>query len=211
MRDTTTSDTAVQPTTPLRSGGPGSLVGWDTLGYQGRNFVGRARPRPRSPRSPARPRPTPIRAYAGIASAGECRGAGPIGRRRPASAPAVSTGRTCWSPGPPGPVGWTRPRSTRFEYETGGDSAAVAIQYSYLPSWASFLVDQDQGPGGRPRAVRRGLPEVVRATGRAATQVVRVRVEPGLVRGGDRRSAGRRTWPTAPTASCWPARRPSTR
>ena len=32
VRDTTTSDTAVQPTTPLRSGGPGSLVAWDTLG-----------------------------------------------------------------------------------------------------------------------------------------------------------------------------------
>ena len=32
VRDTTTSDTAVQPTTALRSGGPGSLVAWDTLG-----------------------------------------------------------------------------------------------------------------------------------------------------------------------------------
>ena len=31
-----------------------------------------------------------------------------------------------------------------FEYETGGDSAEVSIQYSYLPSWASFLVDQEK-------------------------------------------------------------------
>ena len=29
-----------------------------------------------------------------------------------------------------------------FEYLTGGDSAVVAIQYSYLPSWLSYLVDQ---------------------------------------------------------------------
>ena len=40
IRDTTTSETAVQPTTSLRSGGPGSLVAWDSLGYQGRNFAG---------------------------------------------------------------------------------------------------------------------------------------------------------------------------
>ena len=29
-----------------------------------------------------------------------------------------------------------------FEYLSGGDSAIVAIQYSYLPSWISYLVDQ---------------------------------------------------------------------
>jgi uncharacterized membrane protein len=29
-----------------------------------------------------------------------------------------------------------------FEYLTGGDSAMVAMQYSYLPSWLSYLVDQ---------------------------------------------------------------------
>jgi uncharacterized membrane protein len=31
-----------------------------------------------------------------------------------------------------------------FEYLTGGDSAIVAMQYSYLPSWISFLVDQEK-------------------------------------------------------------------
>ena len=31
-----------------------------------------------------------------------------------------------------------------FEYLSGGDSAAVAIQYSYLPSWISYLVDQSK-------------------------------------------------------------------
>jgi uncharacterized membrane protein len=29
-----------------------------------------------------------------------------------------------------------------FEYLTGGDSAVLAMQYSYLPSWLSYLVDQ---------------------------------------------------------------------
>ena len=31
-----------------------------------------------------------------------------------------------------------------FEYLTGGDSAIVAMQYSYLPSWISYLVDQEE-------------------------------------------------------------------
>jgi len=29
-----------------------------------------------------------------------------------------------------------------FEYLTGGDCATIAIQYSYLPSWISYLVDK---------------------------------------------------------------------
>ena len=40
VKDAMISNTVAQPTTPLRSGGPGSLIGWDTLGYQGRNFAG---------------------------------------------------------------------------------------------------------------------------------------------------------------------------
>ena len=31
-----------------------------------------------------------------------------------------------------------------FEYLTAGDSAIVAIQYSYLPSWLSYAVDQER-------------------------------------------------------------------
>ena len=69
VRDGTTSDTAVQPTTPLRSGGPGSLVGWDTLGYQGRNFVGQGPTAAEIAAFSGTPAPEPIRAYAGIESA----------------------------------------------------------------------------------------------------------------------------------------------
>ena len=39
--------------------------------------------------------------------------------------------------------GWLAPWAVdSFEYLTGGDSAIVGMQYSYLPSWLSFLVDQ---------------------------------------------------------------------
>jgi len=142
-RDTTTSDTAVQPTTPLRSGGPGSLVAWDSLGKQGRNFVGQGPTAAEIGAFTGTTAKEPIRAYAGIASAAnvEDRAALAVadleragGFDRAYLMVAGSTG-----------TGWLDPAAVAsFEYETGGDSAEVSIQYSYLPSWASFLVDQEK-------------------------------------------------------------------
>ena len=67
---------------------------------------------------------------------------GPRWRSPTWNGPAGSSASTCWWPGTTG-TGWVDPGAINaFEYETGGNSAAVAIQYSYLPSWASFLVDQ---------------------------------------------------------------------
>src|SRR6266545_4091795 len=40
VRNTTTAEGAVQPTSALRSGGPGSLVSWESLGRQGRSITG---------------------------------------------------------------------------------------------------------------------------------------------------------------------------
>ena len=41
--------------------------------------------------------------------------------------------------------GWVDPALVdTFEYLSGGDCATVAIQYSYLPSWISYLVDQSK-------------------------------------------------------------------
>src|SRR5436190_15545235 len=39
LRDTKTAEGVHQPTTGLRSGGPGSVIPWDTLGWQGRKFI----------------------------------------------------------------------------------------------------------------------------------------------------------------------------
>ena len=41
--------------------------------------------------------------------------------------------------------GWVDPGAVdSVEYMTGGDSATVSMQYSYLPSWMSYLVDQER-------------------------------------------------------------------
>jgi uncharacterized membrane protein len=143
VKDTTTSDHALQPTTPLRSGGPGSLIGWDTLGYQGRNFAGEGPTAAEISAFTGQTASEPIRAYAGIDSAADAEG-----RARLAVADLQRAGGFDRSyllvTGTTG-TGWVDPAAINsFEYETGGDSAAVAIQYSYLPSWASFLVDQER-------------------------------------------------------------------
>ena len=143
VRDTTTSDTAVQPTTGLRSGGPGSLIGWDTLGYQGRNFTGSGPTAQQIAAFTHTSAMEPIRTYAGIASADTVEDRAALAVADLDRAGGFTRGSLLVT-GTTG-TGWVDPAAINsFEYITGGNSAAVAIQYSYLPSWASFLVDQDK-------------------------------------------------------------------
>ncbi len=155
VRDTTTSDTAVQPTSSLRSGGPGSLIGWDTLGYQGRNFAGTGPTPDEIAAFTHNPAMEPIRAYAGIASAENVEDRAALAVADLDRAGGFTRGSLLVT-GTTG-TGWVDPAAINsFEYMTGGNSAAVAIQYSYLPSWASFLVDQDKA-----RAAGRALFDAV--------------------------------------------------
>ena len=95
VRDTKTAEGIHQPTTSLRSGGTGSLIPWDTLGWQGRNFIGKG------------PSVSDIEKFTGQ-PAGSRSGSTPGWRQRTtprpgppwpcgtSSAPAVSSARTCW-------------------------------------------------------------------------------------------------------------------
>jgi uncharacterized membrane protein len=141
--DTTTSDAATQPATPLRSGGPGSLVPWDTLGFQGRNFAGTGPTAEQIAGFTGEPAREPIRAYAGIATAEDAEA-----RARLAVDDLIRAGgfdrEYLLVAGTTG-TGWVDPGAIdSLEYETGGDVASVAMQYSYLPSWVSFIVDQSR-------------------------------------------------------------------
>jgi uncharacterized membrane protein len=143
VRDTTTAEGVSQPTTSLRSGGPGSVIPWDTLGFQGRNFIGKGPSVSDIEKFTGQPAVEPIRAYAGLASApdAEARAALAVkdlqragGFKRKYLAVVTTTGS-----------GWVDPALVdSFEYLSGGDCATVAIQYSYLPSWISYLVDKDK-------------------------------------------------------------------
>jgi uncharacterized membrane protein len=143
LRDTTTAEGIKKPTTRLRSGGPGSLIPWDSLGYQGRNFIGKGPPVSDIAKFTGHSAMEPIRIYAGLASAkgAEAQAALAVrdlesagGFQRKNLVVVTTTGS-----------GWVDPALVdSFEYLSGGDSASVAIQYSYLPSWISYLVDQSK-------------------------------------------------------------------
>lgn len=130
------------PTTPLRSGGPGSLVSWNTLGNQGRIFVAGGPKVEQLTKFNGAPAVEPIRAYAGKNSAPDIRATAELaareleragGLRRKVIAVATTTG-----------TGWiNEAEASALEYMFNGDSAIVSMQYSFLPSWLSFLVDKE--------------------------------------------------------------------
>jgi uncharacterized membrane protein len=141
VRDTITEEGVVQPATSLRSGGSDSLVAWDTLGRQGRNFAGSGPSASTIQNLVQLPSKEPIRAYAGLASSDDTESRAGLavddleragGFERTNLLVVTTTGS-----------GWVDPALVdSFEYLSAGDSATVAIQYSYLPSWISYLVDQ---------------------------------------------------------------------
>jgi uncharacterized membrane protein len=143
VRDTKTAEGVHQPATGLRSGGPGSVIPWDTLGWQGRNFIGKGPSAGDIGKFTGRPAVEPIRAYAGLASASDAESRAALavkdldregGFQRANLLVATTTGS-----------GWVDPALVdSFEYLTGGNCATVALQYSYLPSWISYLVDQSK-------------------------------------------------------------------
>jgi uncharacterized membrane protein len=143
LRDTKTAEGVHQPASGLRSGGPGSLIPWDTLGWQGRNFTGKGPSVNDLEKFTGQSAMEPIRVYSGLASASDAEARAALavrdleragGFQRKNLLVVTTTGS-----------GWVDPAlSDSFEYLSGGDSAIVAIQYSYLPSWISYLVDQSK-------------------------------------------------------------------
>ena len=141
VRNTITEEGVVQPTTSLRSGGPGSVVPWDTLGREGRTFAASGPSASEIASVTGHPAMEPIRTYAGLDSGGDAESRAALavedlaragGFERKNLLVVTTTGS-----------GWVDPALTApFEYLSGGDAATVSMQYSYLPSWLSFLVDQ---------------------------------------------------------------------
>ncbi len=130
------------PTSPLRSGGPDSSVTWESLGHQGRVFVSAGPTVDELAEFNSRPAIEPIRAYAGLHSADGIKATAALaaqelqrkgGLDRAVVAVATTTG-----------TGWiNEAEASALEYMYNGDTAIVSMQYSFLPSWLSFLVDKE--------------------------------------------------------------------
>ncbi|WP_347353953.1 alpha/beta-hydrolase family protein [Intrasporangium sp.] len=130
------------PTSPLVSGGPGSLEPYGTLGFQGQVFVTQTLTPAQITAATRVPAKQPIRAYAGVHDGetiaqtadrvvAELQRTGAFDRK--VLLVATTTGN-----------GWVNDWSSQsVEYLTGGDCAIAAMQYSYLPSALELLTDRE--------------------------------------------------------------------
>lgn len=145
-----------RPDSPTRAGGPGSLIDWETMGRQGRAFVARAPNRQQLEDFNGEAGLEPIRVYAGLQTAD-----GAAERAEVAVAELERTGafeREILLLVAPTGTGWIDPYAVSpLEYMYNGDTAAVAVQYSHLPSWVLMIGNQD-----RAVEVCRALLEAVR-------------------------------------------------
>ena len=138
-----------QPQAAERSGSPDSLVDWTTLGVRGRTFVASGPSTADLQAFSGRPAVEPIRVYVGLDSAPTARERADLAVRELGRAGAFDRSVLVVA-GATG-TGWLEPQSVdAVEYLWNGDTAIVAVQYSYLPSWISTVVDkQDAADAGR--------------------------------------------------------------
>lgn len=128
------------PEQSTRSGSPTSLVEWDELGRQGRRFVTTGPTVEQILNVTGKPAEEPVRVFVGADSVDDVEERAQLavkeleragGFDRDYLMVANTTGSGFLEPG----------AVDSFEYLTGS-SAIVSMQYSYLPSWISYLVDQ---------------------------------------------------------------------
>jgi uncharacterized membrane protein len=134
-----------QPTRATVSGSPSSLVGWETMGLWGRDFVAGVTSRDQLLAyhgADAEVR-DPIRAFVGMRTAATIEERAAVAVRELERAGGFD--RSVIAVWVPGGSGWMDPNAARaLEQLHGGDTAIVSIQYSYLPSFLSLVVDSSQ-------------------------------------------------------------------
>ncbi|MEW2353618.1 alpha/beta-hydrolase family protein [Spirillospora sp. NPDC029432] len=148
-----TTEGITRPGAAGLSGSPASYVPWDSLGVKGRDFVGRANTAAEIGRYTGRPAKEPVRVYVGLESADTTEERAELAVRELERTGAFDR-RVLVIVGTTG-SGWideTVPDALEHMY--GGDSAVVAVQYSYLPSWISFLTDKSKATAASEDLVR---------------------------------------------------------
>ncbi len=136
-----------RPVDPLMTGSEASLIAWEDLGRRGREFVSTATDADEIEDITGRPAMRPIRVFAGLTSAET-----PEERARLALDELIRAGgfeRSVLIVAAPTGTGWMDPAAMEpLEILHGGDVATVAVQYSYLSSWISLLIEPGYGVEG---------------------------------------------------------------
>lgn len=133
-----------QPTDPLKSGSAASLLDWDELGRMGRRFVSSGPSQSQISEFTGRTAKEPLRSYVGLRSAETAKE-----RAKLALDEMIRVGafdRSVLIIAIPTGTGWVDEMAMDpLEYLHDGDVATVAVQYSYLASWLSLLVEPGYG------------------------------------------------------------------
>ncbi|MBV8097435.1 MAG: alpha/beta-hydrolase family protein [Acetobacteraceae bacterium] len=133
-----------QPAEPERCGSPASIVRWSKLGRAGREFVASGPTAAAISAFTGRPAAEPRRVYVGLRAGDTVRE-----RAQLALAELKRVGafeRSALVVITPTGTGWIDPAAMdAIEYLLGGDVASVAVQYSYLSSPLSLLVQPEYG------------------------------------------------------------------
>lgn len=142
QRDAGTLEGSIKPERPTRSGSPESQVAWEDLGRQGRAFVGGGPSAAAISNIIGTQGLDPIRVYAGL-SQGEDLAA----RAGLVVEELERTGafeREVLLVATPTGSGWLEPQAiASLEYLYGGNTATASLQYSFQPSWVSFLFNPE--------------------------------------------------------------------
>jgi uncharacterized membrane protein len=132
------------PTDPLVTGSPQSLVSWENLGRAGRQFIASGPTAERIGAFIGRAAKRPVRVYVGLNSADEIEDRARLLLDEMVRAGAFD--RKLLVIATPTGTGWMDPAAMdTLEYLHDGDTAIVGMQYSYLTSWISLLVEPGYG------------------------------------------------------------------
>ena len=144
QRDALIEPSRPRPESPHRSGSADSLIKWKELGRAGREFIASGPSAQDIAAFTGRPAMEPIRVYAGLRAAET-----PEQRARLALDELIRMGafdRSILVVITPTGTGWIDPAAMdSLEYLHHGDVASVALQYSYLSSPLSLMVEPEYG------------------------------------------------------------------
>lgn len=141
--DASTDTGVAQPQRPHASGSDVSLIPWSSLGRNGQNFVSKGPTKTTLSKYFNSQVKDPLRIYAGYRSA-------PTFEQRAQLAleELIRVGgfnRSVLIIATPTGTGWHDPSAVdSLEYLHRGDTAIVTMQYSYLPSWLTLLLDANK-------------------------------------------------------------------
>jgi uncharacterized membrane protein len=138
--DKVVDEETAQPRDALASGSQQSLIDWDSIGMRGKAFITAGPTEAQIAKFWGGQAHRPLRVYVGLRSAETIEERARLaldelirvgGFERPVLVVATPTG-----------TGWLDPGAVdTLEFLHRGDTAIVSMQYSYLPSWITILVD----------------------------------------------------------------------